>query len=463
MEETNASLPPLPGPAGEIVRTFARRARSAGGRLLLVGGAVRDLLRGGAPDELDCEVFGIPFDDIPSVLGEGIPLVRVGRSFPVFKVKGHPIDIATPRREWKTGERHTDFAFEADPALDFRTAAARRDFTINAIGWDPLGEKRIDPYGGADDLEKGLLRHVSDQFAEDPLRVLRAMQFVARFDLEVDPGTVRLCRTLGQDCLAPERIFAEWKKLLLLGRTPSRGLFFLERTGWIRFYPELAATVDCPQDPRWHPEGSVWKHTAHCLDAFASERIEDPTEDVVVGLAVLCHDLGKPATTVTDPDGSIRSPGHEKAGIEPTRSLLARMTAEKFWFDAVEPLVATHMRPRQLYEQRSGATAIRRLAQRAGRLDRLLRVCRADSAGRPPLPPGDFAEAEWLLGEAARLEVADRRPEPILKGRDLLALGFPPGPRMGKLLRELFEEQLDGVFADKETALQRAKEKQSRK
>ncbi len=459
MKENPVQVPTPSAPPEEIVRTLARRARSAGGRLLVVGGAVRDLLRGGTPAEFDCEVFGIPFADIPSVLGEGLPLVGVGRSFPVYKVKGEPIDIATPRREWKTGTRHTDFAFEADPALDFRTAAARRDFTINAIGWDPLEETRIDPYGGADDLRKGLLRHVSEQFAEDPLRVLRAMQFVARFDLEVDPGTVRLCRTLRQDDLAAERIFAEWRKLLLLGRTPSKGLFFLEAVGWIRHYPELAATVDCPQDPRWHPEGSVWKHTAHSLDAFASRRIGDPTEDLVVGLAVLCHDLGKPATTITEPDGTIRSPGHEKAGIGPTRTLLARMTAERFWSEAVEPLVATHMRPRQLYDQRSGAGAIRRLAQRAGRLDRLLRVCRADSAGRPPLAPGDFEEADWLLGRAGELEVADARPKPLLRGRDLLALGLSPGPRIGALLGELFEEQLDGVFEDREEGLRRAKEK----
>lgn len=459
MNERPANLFPSSGVPGEIVRTLAGRARAAGGRLLLVGGAVRDLLRGARPAELDCEVFGISFNDIPSVLGEGIPLVRVGRSFPVFKVKGQPIDIATPRREWKTGARHTDFGFEADPSLDFRTAAARRDFTINAVGWDPIEGTIIDPYDGAEDLEKGLLRHVSGQFAEDPLRVLRAMQFVARFDLDVDPDTIRLCRTLRQDDLAAERIFAEWRKLLLLGHTPSRGLFFLESADWVRFYPELAATVDCPQDPRWHPEGSVWKHTAHCLDAFASGRIGDPTEDLVVGLAVLCHDLGKPATTIIEPDGTIRSPGHEKVGIEPTRNLLARMTAERFWFEAVEPLVATHMRPRQLYEQRSGAAAIRRLAQRAGRLDRLLRVCRADSAGRPPLPPGDFAEADWLLARAAELDVADSRPEPLLKGRDLLALGLPPGPLIGKLLADLFEEQLDGAFADRESALRRAKEK----
>ncbi len=422
----------------------------------MVGGAVRDLLRREVPAEFDLEVFGIPFEEIPAKVGGGSALIPVGRSFPVLKVKGHPIDVATPRREWKTGRRHTDFGFEADPEMDFATAARRRDFTINAMGWDPLTGGIEDPHGGRGDLAAGVLRHVSDQFAEDPLRVLRAMQFLARFCLDPAPETTGLCRTLGQDDLAVERIFEEWKKLLLKGEQISRGLFFLEEVGWLRHYPELEATTRCPQDPRWHPEGSVWKHTVHALDAFARERVGDTTEDLVVGLAVLCHDLGKPETTYTDADGTIRSPGHEKAGIAPTRGLLSRLTRERFWLEAVEPLVATHMRPRQLYEHRSSAAAVRRLADRAGRLDRLLRLCRADAAGRPPLPPGDFPEGTWLMERARELEIADSRPTPLLRGRDLLELGMSPGPAIGNLLAELFDEQLDGAFESREEALRRA-------
>jgi len=449
----------LTGPEAELIRTLATRARRNGGRLLVVGGAVRDLFRGDTPAEYDLEVFGIPFEELAGRIGDGIGLSAVGRSFPVLKVKGHSIDLATPRREWKTGHRHTDFGFEANPDLDFRTAAMRRDFTLNAIGWDPLEETVEDPFDGIKDLENRLLRHVSDQFAEDPLRVLRAMQFIGRFETKIAPETLTQCQKLSQTDLAPERIFEEWKKLILKGVKPSLGLFFLEKAGWLRFYPEFEATVSCPQHPRWHPEGSVWKHTAFCLDAFANDRIGDRTEDLVVGLATLCHDLGKPATTVKDRDGSIRSPGHEKAGIEPTRRFLERLTRERFWFEAVEPLVATHMRPRQLYNHDSSATAVRRLADRAGRLDRLLRLCKADSAGRPPLPPGDFPEGEWLLQKANELNVADQRPKPILLGRDLLALGMEPGPEVGKLLGELFQDQLDGIFEDHETGLRRAKEK----
>lgn len=449
----------ITGSEAPLLRTIAERVRNNGGRLLIVGGAVRDLLLGKEPEEFDLEVFGIPFSELANRIGEGIPLVAVGRSFPVLKVKGHPIDLAVPRKEWKTGRKHTDFGFEADPGLEFRAAALRRDFTINAIGLDPLDGRIEDPFGGKADLAERTLRHVSEKFAEDPLRVLRAMQFMARFNLRAAPETLDQCRRLDQADLAPERIFAEWKKLILKGETPSLGLFFLEEVGWLRFYPELQATVDCPQDPRWHPEGSVWKHTAFCMDAFARERTGDETEDLVVGLATLCHDLGKPATTIIGDNGSIRSPGHEKAGIEPTRTLLERMTRERFWFEAVEPLVATHMRPRQLYEHDSSPAAVRRLAERVGRLDRLLRLSRADSAGRPPLPPGDFPEGKWLLEKARALKVEKNKPNPIILGRDLLALGMEPGPAVGKLLGELFQDQLDGVFEDHKTGLELARSK----
>jgi len=447
------SLDSVAPPEAARIHRLATRAKESGGRLLLVGGAVRDLLRNETPTEFDLEIFGLGMEDTFERLSPEADLIRVGRAFPVLKVRGHPIDIAVPRVEWKTGDRHTDFGFEADPHLDFVTAARRRDFTCNAIGWDPLTGELLDPYRGERDLKDKTLRHVSDQFGEDALRVLRAMQFVARFGWSVASETLAVCRELSQTHLARERIFEEWKKLLLKGTIPSRGLFFLEAAGWLRFYPELAATVDCPQDPRWHPEGSVWRHTCFCLDAFAGERIGDETEDLIAGLAVLCHDLGKPSTTETTPDGSIHSYGHEKAGVAPTRSFLARLTNESSLIEAIEPLVATHMRPRQLYNHRSGAPAIRRLAEKVGRLDRLLRVCRADSAGRPPLPAGDFPEGEWLLQKATELQVASNRPQPLIQGRDLIRIGVPPGPQMGKILSRLFDEQLNGTFASREEGL----------
>ena len=164
------------------------------------------------------------------------------------------------------------------------------------------------------DIRKKILRHVSPAFSEDPLRVLRGMQFVARFDLQVSPETIHLCQSVSIEELPPERIFEEWKKLILKGINITAGLNFLRDTKWLSYFPELLDLVGCKQDPEWHPEGDVWTHTLHCLDAFASSRIGVEWEDLVVGLAVLCHDLGKPSTTYRAEDGRIRSPMHEPKG-----------------------------------------------------------------------------------------------------------------------------------------------------
>ncbi|MGF1531283.1 MAG: CCA tRNA nucleotidyltransferase [Puniceicoccaceae bacterium] len=425
--------------------SLGRHVAEASGRLLIVGGAVRDALLGYTPKDLDLEVFGIPTEKLESILPRVAPFDPVGKSFSVYKLKNLPIDVSLPRLETLIGTKHTDFAVEANPHLPLEVAAQRRDFTINALSWDPLNEELIDPCHGLDDLHSRTLRHVSHKFAEDPLRVLRAAQFVSRFQLQVDPETLTLCRKLGQEGLSSERLFEEWKKLLLQGEKPSLGLRFLRDVGWLRYYPELLRLVDCPQDPEWHPEGDVWTHTLHCLDAFARSRTGDPHTDLIVGLAVLCHDLGKPATTVLS-RGRLRSPGHEEAGIEPTRSFLARLTRETELLQIVPLLVSEHMKPSELFKAQASHAAVRRLALRVGRLDLLARVVNADIDGRPPIPPGDYRATEWLLHTAESLSVQAGKPIPIIQGRDVLALGLPPGPPVGRLLQACFEAQLDGVF-----------------
>ena len=422
-------------------------AREAGGRALLVGGTVRDTLLGLPAREIDVEVFGIPPHRLLEILGAHFTLDLVGKAFGVVKLRDHPIDVSIPRRESKRGLGHKGFEIRSDPDLTPEEAALRRDFTINAVAFDPLTGERIDPLGGARDLEARILRHAGPQFAEDPLRVLRAMQLAARFDLAVAKETVALCSTLDLEELPRERIFEEWKKLLLLGKRPSLGLAFLREAAWIRFFPELAALIGCPQDPEWHPEGDVWIHTLHCMDAFAGERIGDALEDLVVGFGVLCHDLGKPSTTVSE-GGRIRSPGHEPGGLEPTRRFLARLTDRRDLFEAVLPLVRHHLRPDELYRTEAGDAAVRRLARSAGRIDRLVRVARADRMGRPPLPFDGFPAGTWLLERAEALAVKDAVPRPLVMGRHLIALGLEPGPRFREILDRCYEAQLDGTFDD---------------
>ncbi len=435
---------------------IAVAVKSAGGRAMMVGGSVRDLLLGAkAIKDVDLEVFSLAPDKLMRIIAAKYDFDKCGVSFGVLKIRNFPIDVSLPRRETKRGEGHRAFLVDSDPSLSVKEAAERRDFTINAMYYDPVAGDFADPYGGVGDLRRGVLRHVSAKFAEDPLRVLRAMQFVARFELDVAPETVAICREMQIEDLPAERLFSEWEKLLVQGVGIARGLEFLRACTWVRYFPELSALIGCRQDPQWHPEGDVWEHTKLCLDAFARRRTGNRQEDLIVGLAVLCHDFGKPSTTRFDKKaGRLRSLGHDESGVGPTISFLRRLTCEERLLRDVPPLVQCHMQPYALWKAKAGDSAIRRLAARVGRIDRLLRVARADQEGR-----GGWQEREgddelrYLSDAAERLRVADSAPKPILMGRHLIALGYRPSPRFQRWLAAAFEAQLDGAFADLDGAL----------
>lgn len=435
----------------DAVLQVAQCLQEKGGRTFLVGGCVRDALLGLDPKDIDLEVYGLDAQTVESTLSHYFKLDTVGRAFGVFILKGLDIDLALPRRESKTGPKHQDFKVVGDPSMDPVDAAARRDFTINAISYDPLTDEWLDPYNGRGDLKSRILRHVSPAFIEDPLRVLRGMQFVARFDLQAAPDTIALCQQLSPEYLPAERLWEEWKKLILKGDSISKGLNFLKACNWLQHFPELKALVDCPQDPEWHPEGDVWTHTGHCLDAFAAKRTGDEWEDLIVGFAVLCHDFGKATTTFKDPEGRIRSPRHDIEGLPPTEGFLKRITRHKKLFEAVLPLVEHHMRPLALYRDGAGTSAIRRLAARVQRIDRLLRVAYADKCGRPPIEVDEFPEGTWLLEQTRQLDIEANAPRPLMLGRHLLELGIQPGPDFGTLLDHAYEAQLDGAFEDIES------------
>jgi tRNA nucleotidyltransferase (CCA-adding enzyme) len=422
--------------------------RRAGGRALLVGGSVRDRLMGLEPKDFDLECFGIDAGTLISAIGERFDLDLVGASFGVVKIKSLPIDVSLARRETKLGLGHRAFRMEHDKGITLAEAASRRDFTINAIYEDVLGGEILDPWGGREDLARRRLRHVSDHFCEDPLRVLRAMQFVARFILSPDEATVAVCRSMDCENLAPERMLEEWNKLILKGRKISAGLEFLRASGWLRFYPELESTVGCLQEREWHPEGDVWEHTKLCVDRFAENRRGDDAEDRIVGYAVLCHDFGKSATTAYDPGkGRICSIGHDEAGVAPTESFLRRLTNEERFVKAVSKLVRLHMRPYSLWRGNGSDNAVRRLSAEAGGVERLIRVSACDVTLREP-SPDDGAHLDWLSERAEALRVKDAAPKPLLQGRDLIAMGLKPSPEFSEILAKAYEAQLDGRFRD---------------
>lgn len=448
-----------------LLRDLAHAVAREGGRALLVGGSVRDELLGLESKDLDVEVYGLPLDRLEVVLGGFGEVVRVGRSFGVLRVKGLDADISIPRRDSKWGRGHRGFIARLDPDLDYATAARRRDLTINSIARDPLTGEILDPHGGRRDLERRVLRATDpEHFVEDPLRGLRVAQFIARFEMAPDEELERLCSGLDLSELPGERQEAEFRKLLLRGRRPSLGLEFLRRTDLLRFYPELLALVGVPQDPEWHPEGTVWEHTMLVVDEAAASRVGDERDDLVVGWAALCHDLGKPATTETRADGRICSPRHEEAGVEPTERFLSALRVPGDTVAAVVGLVRYHLAPICFVRDGAKAGAYRRLARRlekAGAHARLLtRLARADHFGRgtPDALRREFPQGDEFLRRAERLGVEEASVPDVVMGRHLIERGWTPGPDFGPILERCRAVQDDTGWDDPDRILDRVLE-----
>jgi tRNA nucleotidyltransferase (CCA-adding enzyme) len=445
-------------------RALAAAIHAAGGRALLVGGWVRDRLLGRPSKDIDLEVFGLTVERLLPVLERFGRVEPVGQSFPVYKVVppgGGDVDVALPRRESKKGRGHKGFEVQGDPTMTFEEAARRRDFTINAIGWDPLEDRLEDPFGGRQDLDRRVLRVVDPAtFGDDSLRVLRAVQFAARFELALDNTTSALCRTIPLDDLPPERVWGEVEKLLLQAARPSVGFRLALDLGIVdALLPEMRALVGCPQEPEWHPEGDVWVHTLLVIDKARELNGDlDRPRLLTVMLGAICHDLGKPATTAVI-DGRIRSMDHEQAGVEPALRLLDRLnvhTIDRFPVrDQVVGLVAQHLKPGAFHKADNvGDGAFRRLAQKVD-MELLARLARADCLGRAGT--FDCSAMDWFIARARALGVEHRPPAPLLMGRHVLALGVEPGPRVGRILKQVYEQQLDGDVRTIEEAIEAAR------
>ncbi len=445
----------LPKPLLEIAQAIG----ASGGRLYLVGGWVRDFLLGRVCHDYDLEFYGIDMETLFHILSPfGSPNL-VGKAFGVINIRilNHNYDFAFPRTESKTAPGHKGFAVKSDPSLTFAIASSRRDFTVNAMGLLVPDMTLVDYHGGYSDLQARLLRHVSPAFGEDPLRVMRAIQFAARFEFDIHPDTQELCRRLSLDELPAERLFGEFKKLLLRAQRPSIGLDWMRRLGLLPYFPELESLIGVQQDPEWHPEGDVWVHTLMVVDEAAKIRdAEDDGEfwNLALMLGALCHDLGKPLCTAFS-EGRWRSPGHDVRGEGPTRSFLARITRETALIDTVVTYVREHLRPALLYNARHEVKpgAIRRLALRVD-IEKLVRVARADHFGRTTADAlaREFPAGDWLLEMSRNLNVLEVKPEPWLSGKYLLSLGLKPGPAVGELIRESFDLQLEGELTSREEA-----------
>ena len=447
-------LPDLPAPIPEAAGAIA----AAGGRAYAVGGYVRDLLLGKAPKDLDVEVHGLDLEALRGILQRFGRVLEVGRAFGVLRLADPDVDFSLPRRDSKMGPGHRGFDVAVDPGLGFAAAARRRDLTINSIGLDLLSGAVLDPHGGQRDLQRKILRAVDPRtFPEDPLRALRVAQFSARLDMRADAALTSLCQRLDLSEISPERRFEEFRKLLLGGVRPSRGLAFMREASLLRFFPELGALVDVPQDPAWHPEGDVWTHTLMVVDEAAAARQGD-ADDLALMFGALCHDFGKPATTVAAA-GRVRSPAHSEAGVAPARAFLDSLRAPKALTECVCALVAHHLAPALFHRQAATAKAYRRLSRKlreaGATMELLARVARADHFGRTTADAiaREFPAGDSFIAGARELAVADQAPADAVLGRHLIRRGLAPGPRFGELLRQCREVQDERGWSDPERIL----------
>jgi len=448
------NLPPL---LDRIVRDL----RAAEYRAVVVGGAVRDALLGLEPKDFDIEVYGIAYDRLAGFLAEYGRIDLVGKSFGVVKLGEY--DFSVPRRDSKFGLKHRDFHATFDEQITPSEAASRRDFTINAIGYDPVAGEILDFLGGQDDLRNRVLRATGDAFAEDPLRVLRGMQFACRFDLTLDPHTADMCRTIVDQysTIARERVAEEFMKWAVKSVRPGRIGEYLTACGWGVHFPEVVRLAGVPQDPQWHPEGDVGTHTMFVLDAASRIATRDGLEGderAVLLFSALSHDFAKATTTaLRERDGQMRwtSWGHEADGGPMARAFLEGIGIKAAIVDQVVPLVENHLAASSIGREVT-PRAVRRLAMRLApaTIVQLLRLIEADYSGRPPLPTG-LPEGALRIRAMAEAQAVEQGPQkPFILGRHVMPyFGGVPGKHIGEVTSAAYEAQADGAFSNEAEAL----------
>ncbi|HLW72659.1 MAG TPA: HD domain-containing protein [Candidatus Babeliales bacterium] len=425
------------------------------GRALLVGGAVRDMVMGRTVKDIDIEVYGLSEQQLENILKQFGPVSLVGKAFGVLRLHGLDVDWSLPRAD-SPGRKPT---VVIDPFMSVEVAARRRDLTMNAMALDLVTDELIDPCNGMSDIKNKILRTPDPSFfIQDPLRFYRVMQFIGRFEMFPDDELNTLCKEMDIAHVSRERVEEEFKKLLLYSARPSHGIRWLQQIGRLHdVLPELAATVGVKQNPQWHPEGDVFEHSMQAVDAAAVivQKYDNEFDKLILLYAALCHDLGK-VTTSCEIDGVIKSIGHEKDSKKFTRTLMKRITHNADLINAVSSLVLHHMAPLQFVKNKAKLPAYKRLANKLAHnvnMLMLIDLCIADKRGRngnghEPLTC-HFPDVAIFQKNVELAGVSIGGVEPLLKGADLYDI-VPPGPRMGKLLEQAYEKQIEQGVTDKQ-------------
>lgn len=412
-------------------REVAMAAKQNNGRALLVGGFVRDQLLGETPKDADMEIYGIEATALRELLGKFGRVNCVGESFQVYKLTWrqqktrYELDISIPRLDRKVDRGHRGFEVQGNPFSTIEDAARRRDFTVNAMMRDPLTDELLDPFGGKNDLQNGVLRMVDkEHFAEDSLRVLRAMQFAARFNLEVEPATIEVCRAIDLSDLPAERLWGEWEKLLMKAAQPSRGLMIGNQ---LAIYQKLFPYLEIALDRRG-------QELCKTLDGAADVKVLLPEypRQIVLMLSAICAYLSRPERELF-----LQKLGVFSLDNYDVRRKVLILSGERKrasdWFSHRETIedkdfrfLAARLEPRLVY---------------------LLAKAR-----------GDENAAEWFWENVQRLHIEDAAPKRILEGRHLLEMGMEPGPQIGKIVNAVYLRQLEIGFETLEEAQAEARE-----
>jgi poly(A) polymerase len=431
----------------DLATEIVGRLQDAGFAAFWVGGCVRDFRLGREPGDYDIATDAVP-EQLEKLFRRTI---AVGRKFGVMVVvQGeHQFQVATFRAEAEYQDgRHPGRVSFGDAKAD----ALRRDFTINGLFYDPVRKQLHDWVGGEADLRARIIRTIgnpAERFAEDHLRLLRAVRLAAQLDFRIAPGTFEAVKAAAAKIrgISAERIREELVKLF---RPPhaARGLLLLHESGLLeQVLPEIAATVTCEQSPDFHPEGTVFKHLTLMLKHLP------PHADPALPWAVLLHDVAKPLTASRDAaTGSIHFYGHERLGAEMAKDILEQLRFPRKEIDEVVKAVRYHMQFKDAPEMRK--STLRRMLMRPT-FPLELELHRLDCVGSH----GRLDVYDFLVAQAKALDKQPQIRPPLLKGDDLLALGMKPGPELGALLAEIREKQLADEFKTPAEAREWAKKR----